>query len=53
MAGFTANSSADILSEIRRTFREISKQTLVAMYDEWTTWLKWTAEDKGGYYHTE
>jgi hypothetical protein len=37
MAGFTANSHPDILSEIRRIFQEISKETLVAVYDEWTT----------------
>jgi hypothetical protein len=34
MAGFTANSPADILSEIRRNFQEIPKETLVAVYDE-------------------
>jgi hypothetical protein len=34
MAGFTANSLSDILSEIRRIFHEISKETLVAVYDE-------------------
>jgi hypothetical protein len=33
IAGFTANSPADILSEIRRTFQEIPKKTLVAVYD--------------------
>jgi hypothetical protein len=31
MAGFTANSPAHVLSEI---FREISKETLMAVYDE-------------------
>jgi hypothetical protein len=40
MAGFTVNSSADILSEIHRIFQEISKQTLVAVYEEWITQLK-------------
>jgi hypothetical protein len=39
MAGFTANSPANILSEIRRFFQEISKETFVALYDEWTTRL--------------
>jgi hypothetical protein len=39
MAGFAANSPADILSEIRRIVQEISKETLVAVYDEWTTRL--------------
>jgi hypothetical protein len=36
VASFTANSPADILSEIHRIFQEISKATLVAVYDEWT-----------------
>jgi hypothetical protein len=35
MAGFTPNSPADILSEIDPIFQEISKDTLVAVYDEW------------------
>jgi hypothetical protein len=34
MAGFTANSPAVILSEIRRSLQEISKETLVAVYEE-------------------
>jgi hypothetical protein len=37
MAGITANSPADILSEIPRIFQEISKETLVAVYEEWIT----------------
>jgi hypothetical protein len=47
MAGFIANSPPDILSEIRWIFQEISKETLVAVYDEWMT------EHKGEYYRTE
>jgi hypothetical protein len=53
MAGFTANSPADILSEIRRIFQEISKETLVAGYDEWIIRLEWITEHTGEYYHTE
>jgi hypothetical protein len=34
LAGFTANSPADRLFEIRRIFQEISKETLVVVYDE-------------------
>jgi hypothetical protein len=34
MAGFIMNSSADIFSEIRRIFHKISKETLIAVYDE-------------------
>jgi hypothetical protein len=34
IAGFTANSPTDILSEIRRIFQKISKETLVVVYDE-------------------
>jgi hypothetical protein len=34
MASVTANSPADILSEIRRSFQEISKETFVAVDDE-------------------
>jgi hypothetical protein len=34
MTGFTWNSPADILSEIRRIFQEIPKESLVAVYDE-------------------
>jgi hypothetical protein len=34
MARFRANSSPDILSEIRRILQEISKETLVTVYDE-------------------
>jgi hypothetical protein len=34
MAGFTANSPADILSQIRRIFQEISQATFVAVHDQ-------------------
>jgi hypothetical protein len=51
MAGFSANSRADILSEIRRIFQEMTKETLVAVYDEWITQLEWITEHKGEYYH--
>jgi hypothetical protein len=47
MAGFTANSPADIFSEIRRIFQEISKETILAVYGEWITRLKWITEHKG------
>jgi hypothetical protein len=53
MAGFRANSPADILFGIRRIFQEISKETLVAVHDEWITWLEWTTEHKGEYHHAE
>jgi hypothetical protein len=53
MVGFTANSPADILSEIRRIFQEISKETVVAVHEEWITSLEWTTEHKGEYYHGE
>jgi hypothetical protein len=46
MAGFTANSSAGILSEIRRIFQEIPKDTFVTVYDEWTTRFDWITEQK-------
>jgi hypothetical protein len=45
--------SANILSEIRWFFQEISKQTFVAVYDEWITRVEWITERKGEYYHTE
>jgi hypothetical protein len=47
MAGFTANSPANILSETRRVFQEISKKTRVAVYDEWIP------KHKGKYYYRE
>jgi hypothetical protein len=53
MAGFTASSPADILSKIRRIFQEISKETLMAVYDEWITRLERIPERKGEYGHTE
>jgi predicted DNA-binding ArsR family transcriptional regulator len=53
MAGFTANSPADILSEMRRVFQEISKEILLAVYDEWITRPEWVTEHKGEYYHRE
>jgi hypothetical protein len=53
MAGFKANSSADILSEIRRIFQEISKEILVAVNDEWNTRLEWITKHQGEYYHME
>jgi hypothetical protein len=40
MARFTANSSTDILSEVRQFFQKIIKATLVAVYDEWITRLE-------------
>jgi hypothetical protein len=49
MAGVTANSPADILSEISWTFREISTETLVVVYAGWITGLEWITEHKGGY----
>jgi hypothetical protein len=40
VAGFTANSPADLLSEIRRIFQEVSKKAVVAVYDKWVTQLE-------------
>jgi hypothetical protein len=34
IAGFTANSPADILSEVHWVFQETSKENLMAMYNE-------------------
>jgi hypothetical protein len=53
MVSFTANSPTDILSAIGRIFQEISKETLVIVYDEWITRLEWMTEHKGECYHTE
>jgi hypothetical protein len=44
MAGFTANSPTDIISETRRIFQEISKESLVVVYDEWITRFEWITE---------
>jgi hypothetical protein len=35
MAAFTASSLEDILSEIHRSFAEIPREKLVAVYNEW------------------
>jgi hypothetical protein len=53
MAGLTANSLANIISEIRRVFQEISKETLLAVYCEWIVWIEWITKHKGKYCHTE
>jgi hypothetical protein len=53
MIGFTANSPADIPSEIHQIFQEISKETILAVYDEWITLLEWITEHKGDYDHME
>jgi hypothetical protein len=53
MAGFTANSRPDILSEIRRIFQEISKETLVAVYNKWTTRPEWITAHKVEYHYME
>jgi hypothetical protein len=53
MTSFRRNSLTDILSEIRRIFQEISKETSIAVYDERTTRLEWMTEHKGEYYHTQ
>jgi hypothetical protein len=53
MASFTAISPADFLSEIRRIFQEVSKETLLGLHDEWITRLEWMTEYKGDYSHTE
>jgi hypothetical protein len=53
MAGFTANSAAGILSEIGRVFQEMSEETLMALYGEWITRLKWITDHKGECYHAE
>jgi hypothetical protein len=44
--GFTANAPADIFSEIRRIFREISKKTFVAVPDEWITRVECITQHK-------
>jgi hypothetical protein len=46
MASFTANSPADILSEIRRIFQEVSRETLVTVYDDWITEPEWITGHK-------
>jgi hypothetical protein len=53
MTGFAANSPADIRFETRRIFQEISKEILVAVYEEWIIWPEWITEHKGEYYHME
>jgi hypothetical protein len=53
MASFTTNQPADIFSEIRRIFQDISNETPVAVYDQWITRLEWIAEHKEEYYYTE
>jgi hypothetical protein len=53
MAGFTANSLAGILSEIRPIFQEISRETLMAVHDEWITWLECRTKHKGEHYQIE
>jgi hypothetical protein len=53
MVSFIASSPAGILSEIRRIFQEISKETLVAEHDEWIIRPDWITEYKGEYYHAE
>jgi hypothetical protein len=40
MAGFTASSPENILSEIRRIFTKIPKETLTGVYNEWITRLE-------------
>jgi hypothetical protein len=47
MAGFIANSPADILFEIRRISREISEETRMDVYGEWITRPEWITEHKG------
>jgi hypothetical protein len=42
--GVSANPPGDKLSEIRRIFYGISKEVLVAVYDEWITRLEWITE---------
>jgi hypothetical protein len=44
MAGLTANSPANIFSEIRGFFQKIAKETFAAVYDEWITRLEWITE---------
>jgi hypothetical protein len=53
IVGFTTNSPAYILSEIRRTFQEILKQAFVAAHDEWIIRLGGETEPKWEYYHME
>jgi hypothetical protein len=50
--GFTANSPVDFLSEIRGIFQEISKETFMAVDDEWITQLELRTKHKGEYHHT-
>jgi hypothetical protein len=39
IAGFTARSPEEILSEIRRIFETIPREILTALYNEWITRL--------------
>jgi hypothetical protein len=49
MAGFTASSVEDILSEIRRIFERIPKEILTAVYNERIMRPEWGTEHKGEY----
>jgi hypothetical protein len=53
MAGFTGSSPEDTISEIRRNFAEIPKETLTAVDSKSITRVKWTIEHKREYYHTD
>jgi hypothetical protein len=47
IAGFTASSAEDILSEIRRIFEKIPKEILTIVYNKWIT------EHEGEHYHKD
>jgi hypothetical protein len=53
MAGFTASSPEDTISQIHWIFAEIPKETLAAVDNKSITRVKWTIEHKREYYHTD
>jgi hypothetical protein len=53
MAGFTGNSSADILSEFRRIFEQIPNEALTVLYNEWMPRIDPRTERRREYYHRD
>jgi hypothetical protein len=49
MTGFTARFAEDVLSEIRQIFKNIRKEALTPVHNNWILRLEWTTKHKREY----
>ena len=50
LSGSCFSGTEDLISKIREIFENISKETLVSVYENWSRRLSWVIENHGEYY---